>query len=182
MSHTPFSYSLLKSASLISKHFLILVVGGYPNLPISRCNSHPKLTKASSSPDMGRKVPMKKIAFGVLSSLLVLSAAIPAKAETPAFVVAQSAPSIESIEQMYEQQRVVTETMTETMAQMKAMMAEMKALTATPNGKSVTTNDLYRQQQSIQQQQQAMMTEMKQMMAEMKQMLTVYRGRATNLK
>jgi hypothetical protein len=122
---------------------------------------------------------MKRLATGILSSVLVLSAVVPVKAETPAFVVAQSE---STIEQMFREQRVVTEGMLEMMAEMKAMMAEMKALTATPTGKTVTTNDLYRQQQSVQQQQQTIMAEMKQMMAEMKQMLTIYRGRANNLR
>jgi hypothetical protein len=108
---------------------------------------------------------MKRLTCGILSSLVILSAAGAAKAETPAFVVAQSE---STIERMYQEQRVVTEGMLELMAQMKTMMAQMKALTAAPTGKPATTNDMYRLQQSTQQQQQAMMAEMKGMMAEMK--------------
>ncbi len=155
---------------------------------------------------------MKRLVSGVLSSLLVLSTVVPAKAETPTYVVAQSE---STIERMYQEQRVVTEGMLELMAQMKTMMAEMKALTSLPTGKPVTMNDLYKQQQimaarmdaligrtrldtiqprvstsapspatvqEVHQQQQAMMTEMKEMMAEMQQMIAVYRGRATNLR
>ncbi len=141
---------------------------------------------------------MKRLACGVLSSLVILSAAIPAKAETPTFTIAQD---LTTIEQMYEQQRVLTNDIQTVMTQMKAMMAEMKALTAAPSGKSVTMNDLYKQQQAlsarmdlligrtrydtiqptatspkatpatvqtVQQQQQVMVAEMKEMMIEMK--------------
>jgi hypothetical protein len=137
---------------------------------------------------------MKRLAYGVLSSLVILSAAVPAKAETQPFMIAQSA---STIEQMYQQQRVLTYDIKTMMTQMKAMMAEMKALTASPSGKPVTMNDLYKQQQvlaarmemligqtkydtiqptpkdsatvqEVYQQQQMMIAEMKEMMAEMK--------------
>jgi hypothetical protein len=141
---------------------------------------------------------MKRLAYGVLSSLVILSAAGPVKAETPTFTIAQSE---STIAQMYQQQRVLTEDIQTLMAQMKTVMAEMKALTASPSGKSVTMNDLYKQQQvlsarmdmligrtrydtiqptatipktnsaavqEVHQQQQAMVAEMKGMMTEMK--------------
>jgi hypothetical protein len=147
---------------------------------------------------------MKRLTCGILSSLVILSAAGVAKAETPAFVVAQSE---STIERMYQEQRVVTEGMLELMAQMKTMMAQMKALTDLPPGKSVTMNDLYKQQQvlsarmdmligrtrydtiqptatspkaspatvqSVQQQQQVMMAEMKEMMTEMKKTFSYF--------
>lgn len=155
---------------------------------------------------------MKRFAYGVLSSLVILSAVGPAKAETPAFTVAQSESAIERVAQ---EQRVLTEGMLEVMAQMKVMMAELKTLTSSPTGKPVTMEDIYKQQQMLEarvdaligrtrldtiqpraispatnsatiqevhQQQQAMMAEMKEMMTEMKQMITVYRGRATDLR
>lgn len=89
---------------------------------------------------------MKRLAYGVLSSLVILSAVGPAQAETPAFMVAQSE---STIERMFQEQRVVTEGMLEMMAQMKVMMAEMKALMASPSGKPVTMNELYKQQQIL---------------------------------
>lgn len=155
---------------------------------------------------------MKRFAYGVLSSLVILSAVVPAKAETSAFTVAQSESAIERVAQ---EQRVLTEGMLEVMAQMKVMMAELKTLTSSPTGKPVTMEDVYKQQQMLEarvdaligrtrldtiqpratspvtnsatiqevhQQQQAMMAEMKEMMTEMKQMITVYRGRATDLR
>lgn len=141
---------------------------------------------------------MKRLTCGILSSLVILSTAGVARAETPTFTIAQD---LTTIEQMYEQQRVLTNDIQTLMTQMKTVMAEMKALTAAPPGKSVTMNDLYKQQQalsarmdmligrtrydtiqptatspkassatvqSVQQQQQMMIAEMKGMMAEMK--------------
>ena len=148
---------------------------------------------------------MKKLVSGALSSLVILSATLPARAEIPTFTVAQSQ---STIEQMFRQQRVLTEEIQTMMAEMKTMMAEMKALTALPVGQSATMNDLYKQQQilamkvdsligrtrfdtiqprttetvtvqEVHQQQTAMMAEMKEMMAEMKKMIAVYRGRGT---
>ncbi len=149
---------------------------------------------------------MKRFAYGVLSSLVILSVTIPAKAETPTFTIAQQD---STIQRMFRELRVVTDDMQTMMAQMKTMMAEMKALTSVPAGKSATTNDLYKQQQvligqmdmligrtkldtllprttstatvqEVQQQQQVMITEMKAMMTEMKAMMAAYRGRATD--
>jgi len=147
---------------------------------------------------------MKRLACGVLSSLVILSAVVPAKAETPTFRIAED---LTTIEQMYEQQRVLNNDIQTLMTQMKAMMAEMKALTAAPPGKAVTMNDLYKQQQalsarmdmllsrtkfdtiqptansskassatvqSVQQQQQVMIAEMKKMMAEVKETFSYF--------
>ncbi|MBM0744858.1 hypothetical protein JOY44_25390 (plasmid) [Phormidium sp. CLA17] len=149
---------------------------------------------------------MKRLVYGIVSSLIIVSVAVPATAKTPTFVIAQQDATIQ---RMFRELRVVTEDMQEMMTQMKMMMAEMKALTSVPSGKPTTTNDLYRQQQvliqqmeiligrtrlgtiqprtiststvqEVQQQQQVMMTEMKEMMAEMKRMMAAYRGRATD--
>lgn len=149
---------------------------------------------------------MRKIVYGIVSSLVIVAAAMPAHAETPSFRIAQED---SSIERMFRELRVVTDDMQTMMTQMKMMMAEMKALTSVPAGKSATTNDLYKQQQvligqmemligrtkldtllprttskatvqEVQQQQQVMITEMKAMMTEMKAMMAAYRGRATD--
>ncbi|MDX2232212.1 MAG: hypothetical protein NW220_21430 [Leptolyngbyaceae cyanobacterium bins.349] len=148
---------------------------------------------------------MKRLIYAALSSLALVSATMPAKANTQSFVIAQSQ---STIEQMYKQQRVLTEEIQSLMTQMKIMMAEMKVLTAMPPEKSVTMNDLYKQQQllsakvdtligrtrldaiaprtdtataeTIQQQQMGMIAEMKEMMTEMKRMITVHRGRVTD--
>lgn len=147
---------------------------------------------------------MKRLAYAALSSLMIASAAIPVGATPPPTTVAQSG---STIEQMYFQQRVLSQDLETLMTQMKAMMAEMKAVTAAPSGKTITMEDLYKQQQVlaaqvetligrsrwdtlrpsatdtttlqvVQQHQQAMIAEMKEMMTEMKKMVTVYRGRA----
>lgn len=146
---------------------------------------------------------MKRVAYGILSSLLILSVTVPVGAKTPTAAIAQS--NSMTIEQMFREQKVLTDEMQTLMAQMKAMMAEMKALTSLPSGQTPTITDLYKQQQlmlarietlsnrtkletilpqksaatvqDVYQQQQAMMAEMKSMAAEMKQMLEVYRGR-----
>ena len=151
---------------------------------------------------------MKRLIYGMLSGLVIMSAAMPAKAETQPVIVAQSEGSLE---QMYYQQRVLTEEIQSLMTQMKVMMAEMKALSSLPSDKSVTMNDLYKQQQlldakvdaligrtrldtiaprtdrsatvqNVYQQQVSMVAEIKEMMAELKQMMAAYRGRATNLR
>jgi HD superfamily phosphodiesterase len=147
---------------------------------------------------------MKRLACGILSSLVILSAAGVAKAEAPTFTIAQD---LTTIEQMYEQQRVLTNDIQTLMTQMKTVTAEMKALTASPPGKAVTMSDLYKQQQalsarmdmligrtrydtiqptatrpkasletvqSVQQQQQMMIAEMKEMMAEMKKTFSYF--------
>jgi cytochrome c556 len=151
---------------------------------------------------------MKRVTYGILSSLLILSVTLPVGAKTPTATIAQS-PNSATIEQMYREQKVLSDEIQTLMAEMKAMMAEMKALTSVPEGKTPTMADLYKQQQvilsrletlsqsrldtilpkrsaangtataqDVYQQQQAMMTEMKSMMADMKKMLEVYRGRA----
>ena len=151
---------------------------------------------------------MKRLIYGTLSGLVILSTAMPAKAESPTFVTAQSQATIE---QMFRQQRVLTDEIQTMMAQMKIMMAEMKALTSLPPGKSASMTDLYNQQQiliarmdtligrtrldtiapkttssatvqEVYQQQVEMMAEIKEMMTEMKRMITVYRGRVTDPK
>lgn len=151
---------------------------------------------------------MKKLVFGSLSSLVLLLTVMPAKAEIQPAVVAQSQ---STIEQMFRQQRVLTDEMKSLMAQMKVLMAEVKALTAEPSEKPITMGDLYKQQQilaarvdaligrtrfdtiaprattsgsvqEVYQQQVEMMAEMKEMMAEIKRMVTVYRGRVTDLR
>ncbi len=149
---------------------------------------------------------MKRVAYGILSSLLILSVTVPVGAKTPTAAIAQS--NSMTIEQMFREQKVLTDEIQALMAQMKAMMAEIKALTSLPSGQTPTMADLYKQQQvilsrletlsqsrfdtisprkpaatgkatvqDVHQQQQAMMAEMKSMAAEMKQMLEVYRGR-----
>lgn len=149
---------------------------------------------------------MKRLVYSIAYSLVIVSAAMPAHAETPIFKVAQSD---STIERMFRELRVVTDDMQTMMTQMKMMMAEMKALTSVPAGKSATTNDLYKQQQvligqmeiligrtkldtllprttstatvqEVRQQQKVMITEMKSMVAEMKAMMAAYRGRATD--
>ncbi|PSB24321.1 hypothetical protein [Stenomitos frigidus] len=149
---------------------------------------------------------MKSFAYGVgvLSSLLILATTVPVGATTPTATVAQSNSS--SIEQMFREQKVLTDEIKTLMTQMKAMMAEMKALTSLPEGQAPTMADLYKQQQvilaqvqtlsqsrfdtlqprkntatvqEVHQQQVAMMAEMKSMMAEMKAMIEAYRGRAS---
>lgn len=150
---------------------------------------------------------MKRFAYGVLSSLVILSVAVPTKAETPTFMIAQQD---STIQRMFRELRVVTDDMQTMMAQMKTMMAEMKVLTSLPAGQTPTMTDLYKQQQilmtqmetligrtkfdtipprkstatvqEVYQQQVVMMTEMKAMMAEMKRMMTVFRGRVTEPK
>ncbi len=148
---------------------------------------------------------MKKLTYGVLSSLLILATAIPSGATTPAPTIAQA--NSASIDQMFQEQRVLTGELQTMMAQMKMMMAEMKALTSIPEGQTPTTTDLYKQQQiliaqvetltnrtkldtilspgkrtatvqDVYQQQMAMAADLKAMMAEMKTMLEAYRGRA----
>lgn len=146
---------------------------------------------------------MKKLAYGILSSVLILAATVPVGATTPPTLVAQSSSS--RIEQMFRQQRVLTDEIQSMMAQLKTMMAEMKALTSLPEGQTPTMTDVYKQQQvilakietlsqsrfdtllprnkaatvqDVHQQQMAMIAELKTMMAEMKTMLEVYRGRA----
>lgn len=148
---------------------------------------------------------MKRLTYGILSSLVIFSAAMPVKAETPAFITAQSE---STVERMFQQQRVLTEDIQSLMAQMKTVMAQMKALTSVPQGQSPTMADLYKQQQvmathletllaqnrldtipprrvnatvqEVYEQQVAMVSEMKTMMAEMKAMVEVYRGRVTS--
>jgi len=148
---------------------------------------------------------VRRLTYTLLSSLVILSTAMPAKAETPTFMIAQSN---STIERMFEQQRVLTDDIQTLMAQMKTMMAQMKALTSLPDGQSPTMADLYKQQQilmtrleaalprtrldtipprssaatvqAIHEQQTALVAEMKTMMAEMKAMMEVYRGRVTN--
>lgn len=151
---------------------------------------------------------MKRFAYGVLSSLVILSVTVPAKAETPTFMIAQQD---STIQRMFRELRVVTDDMQTMMAQMKTMMTEMKALTSVPAGQTPTMTDLYKQQQilttqmetligrtkfdtippratstatvqEVYQQQKVMMAEMKVMMAEMKRMMTVFRGRVTEPK
>jgi hypothetical protein len=149
---------------------------------------------------------VRKIVYSLVSSLVIVSAAMPAKAETLPFMIAQQD---STIQRMFRELRVVTDDMQTMMTQMKMMMAEMKALTSVSAGKSATTNDLYRQQQvligqmemligrtkldtllprtistvtvqEVHQQQQVMITEIKAMMTEMKAMMAAYRGRATD--
>ncbi len=153
---------------------------------------------------------MKRLIYGALSSLVIVSTAVPVMAETPVSIVAQT-DSDTIIDRMFYEQRILREEIQQMMAQMKAMMAEMKATQAMPAGKNITMNDLYKQQQvlatqvealvarnrldtipprttgtatvqEVHQQQQAMISELKTMMAEMKQMVAVYRGRVTDLK
>jgi hypothetical protein len=147
---------------------------------------------------------MKRLIYGVLSSLLIVSTTVPAQAKTPTPAIALSNATIE---RMFREQKVFSEDIETLMTQMKAMMAEMKALTAAPAGQAPTMTDLYKQQQVMQaqidtllsrsrfdsltprgstsatveevhQQQQAMIAEMKSMMGEMKKMVEIYRGRA----
>ena len=147
---------------------------------------------------------MKKLAYGVLSSLLILAATVPVQAATPAVTVAQSNNSA-AIEQMFREQKVLADELQTLMTQAKTMMAEMKVLTSPSEGQAPTMTDLYKQQQvilaqimtlsqsrldtilpkknaatvqDVYQQQAAIMAEMKTMMAEMKTMMEAYRGRA----
>ncbi|MBW4469721.1 MAG: hypothetical protein KME45_04875 [Stenomitos rutilans HA7619-LM2] len=149
---------------------------------------------------------MKKLTYGILSSLLILSVTVSVGATTPpAATIAQAKPL--TIEQMFETQRVLSDEIQSTMAELKAMMAEIKALTAVPPGQNPTMADLYKQQQviisqlealnlsqtridsvlpkkraatvqDVYQQQQALLTELKSMKAELKTMVETYRGRA----
>jgi len=95
---------------------------------------------------------MKKLAYGLLSGLLML-AAIPVGATTPTTTIAQSHTIAQAnsatIEQMFQEQKVLTNEIQTLMAQMKAMLAEMKALTSLPEGQTPTMADLYKQQQVI---------------------------------
>jgi hypothetical protein len=147
--------------------------------------------------------PVKKLAYGVLSSLLILAATVPVHATTPAVTIAQS--NSAAIEQMFREQKVLADELQTLMTQAKTMMAEMKVLTSPPEGQAPTMTDLYKQQQvmlaqimtlsqsrldtilprknaatvqDVYQQQAAIMAEMKTMMAEMKTMMEAYRGRA----
>jgi len=151
---------------------------------------------------------MKRLIYGTLSSLIILSTVIPVQAEPQSVLTAQSN---STVERMFEQQRVLTEDIQMIMTQMKRMMAEMKVLTSMPSQQMVTMNDVYKQQQllaarmdaligrtrfdtiqprttgsatiqEVYQQQVDMVAEMKEMMAEMKRMVTVYRGRVTELR
>ncbi len=90
---------------------------------------------------------MKKFAYGVLSSLLILAATVPVQATTPAAIVAQS--NSATIEQMFREQKVLADELQTLMRQAKKMMAEMKVLTSPPVGQAPTMTDLYRQQQMI---------------------------------
>lgn len=98
---------------------------------------------------------MKRLTYGILSSLLILFATVPVRANTapievktaPTITIAQA--STLTIEQMYEKQRVLSDELQTMMAELKAMTAELKAVTALPPGKSPTMADLYRQQQVI---------------------------------
>lgn len=95
---------------------------------------------------------MKRLAYGVLSSLLILATTIPVGAETSTTLVqsntvAQS--NSATIDQMFRQQKVLADEIQALMAQMKTMMAEMKALTALPDGQTPTMADLYKQQQRL---------------------------------
>ena len=96
---------------------------------------------------------MQRLAYTVLSSLLILATTVPVKAATPTFstiqanTVAQS--NAATIDQMFREQRVLSSELQTMMAQMKTMMAEMKALTSLPQGQTPTMTDLYKQQQVI---------------------------------
>jgi len=59
---------------------------------------------------------MKKLIYGMLSGLVIMSAVMPAEAETKPVVVAQSR---STIEQMYKQQRVLTQEIQSLMTQIK---------------------------------------------------------------
>src|SRR5579885_1309754 len=101
--------------------------------------------KVSQSIALLKEISMKKLAYGVLSSLLILATAIPSGATTPTTTIAQA--NSTSLDQMFQEQRVLTGELQKMMAQMKMMMAEMKALTSVPEGQTPTTTDLYKQQQ-----------------------------------
>lgn len=148
---------------------------------------------------------MRRLIYGVLTSLVIVSAAMPAGAEPPITIAQQDS----TLQQMYRQQRVLTDDMRTIMAQMQTMMAQMKALMSLPEG-NPTMTDLYKQQQvilaqmdriigrsrldtlppqqstatiqEVYQQQQLMLAEMKGMMAEMQKMIEVYRGRVSTPK
>jgi len=150
---------------------------------------------------------MKRLVYGVLSSLLILSATLPAGAQTPTTTIAQSRPSFE---QMYREQQVLTDEIKTMMIEMHALIEQMKALTSLPEGQTPTMADLYKQQlmlgarvdallgqtkaypststqgaaivQDVHQQQVAMMAELKSMMAELKTLAEVYRGRANGFR
>ncbi len=96
---------------------------------------------------------MKKLAYGLLSGLLLLAATIPVGATTPTTTITQSHTIAQAnsatIEQMFQEQKVLTNEIQTLMAQMKAMLAEMKALTSLPEGQTPTMADLYKQQQVI---------------------------------
>jgi TolA-binding protein len=152
---------------------------------------------------------MKKLAYGLLSGLLMLAVTVPVGATTPTSTIVQPTTVAQSnsatIEQMFREQKVLTDEIQALMAQMKTMMAEMKALTSLPEGQAPTMADLYKQQQvilarletlsqsrfdtlvpkknaatvqEVHQQQVAMIADLKTMMAELKTMAEVYRGRA----
>lgn len=148
---------------------------------------------------------MKRLLYGTLSTLLILSVMTPAKANIPPFAIAQSN---STVDEMFRQQRVLKDDIQALMADMKTIIAEMKILSTLPSNKVATMNDLYKQQQllaarfdsiigrtrldtiqpkatsaatvqEVHQQQVEMITEMKAMMAEMKRMIAVYRGRVS---
>jgi len=149
---------------------------------------------------------VRKLTYGVLSSLLILSVTVPARAEIPSSAIAQSNEA--TIEQMFKEQRVLTNEIQTLMTQVKVLMAEMKALTALPEGQTPTMADLYKQQQllmaqvqaltaqtrvetllprkgaatvkEVHEQQVAMIADIKSMMTELKSMIQIYRGRAGN--
>ena len=102
---------------------------------------------------------MKKLAYSLLSGLLMLATTIPVGATTPTTTIAQSHTIAQphtiaqansaTIEQMFREQKVLTDEIQTLMAQMKVMLAEMKALTSLPEGQTPTMADLYKQQQVI---------------------------------